>query len=49
MKLDLATEPEDSFVNTRLFQNIAKFHLLPANSGGIVLVFGALHHANPLA
>ena len=33
MKLDPATEPADSFVDTPLFQNIGKFHLLPANSG----------------
>jgi hypothetical protein len=29
MKLDLTTEPADSFADIRLFQNIGKFHPLP--------------------
>jgi hypothetical protein len=42
MKLDLAAEPEDSFADTRIFQNIGKFHLLPANFGELAFVFSPL-------
>jgi hypothetical protein len=38
MKLDLTTEPADSFADIRLFQNIGKFHPLPLNSGEFALV-----------